>query len=343
MSGQKVRNMQEFAALSGLSRPTVSKYFNDPESVRATTRRQIEAALERYDYRPNIYAVNQNRRLTKTIGIVVPFLADPFFVEIARSIEMLCIGAGFRPIVLSSHGEPGLEAANLASLVALKPAGVLLAPLGRASDRRVIDRFCADVPTVLFDSNIDGVGEAFIGSDNDQSVGMIVDYLCRTGEPPAFFEMASPVNPNANKRRHAYLDAMDRLGHAPHLIQVPGDTWSFEELGRDGGMRAIAAGDLPSRTILCSNDRLAIGLLAAAHEAGLKVGHGTGHDLRIAGHDDHPFARFTGPSLTTVAQDYDAIAARCVQTLLSLVDTEARTGRGQDTLFAGKLVMRNSA
>jgi DNA-binding LacI/PurR family transcriptional regulator len=61
MAGTKIQNMEEFANLSGISRPTVSKYFNDPDSVRASTRVRIEAALERHEYRPNIYAMNQNR------------------------------------------------------------------------------------------------------------------------------------------------------------------------------------------------------------------------------------------------------------------------------------------
>ena len=109
MDGGKIRNMQEFADVSGISRPTVSKYFNDPTSVRQSTRDRIEEALERYDYRPNIFAVNQNRRLTKNIGIVVPYLADPFFAEIARNIERRCIDAGFWPILFSSHGDRRLE------------------------------------------------------------------------------------------------------------------------------------------------------------------------------------------------------------------------------------------
>ena len=85
MAGTKIQNMEEFANLSGISRPTVSKYFNDPDSVRASTRVRIEAALERHEYRPNIYAMNQNRKLTKNIGIVVPLLSDPYFAEIARN------------------------------------------------------------------------------------------------------------------------------------------------------------------------------------------------------------------------------------------------------------------
>ncbi|MEL6209648.1 MAG: LacI family DNA-binding transcriptional regulator, partial [Pseudomonadota bacterium] len=102
MDDAKVRNMEEFAAVCGISRPTLSKYFQDPGSVRASTRERIEAALERHDFRPNLYAVNQNRRHSKAIGIVVPYLADPFFAELARNIETLVIDARFRPILLTT-------------------------------------------------------------------------------------------------------------------------------------------------------------------------------------------------------------------------------------------------
>ena len=225
MAETKIRNMEEFAAASGISRPTVSKYFHDPDSVRPSTRERIERALERYDYRPNIFAMNQNRKLTKNVGIVVPYLADPFFVEIARNIEQRCIDAGYRPTLFSAHGNPALEDDILDSLRSLKPAGVLLAPLGRLSNRSAIEKFCADIPTVLFDSMLPDLGLAFVGSDNPQFSRLIVEYLCRTGEPPCFFEMQTPSNPNANKRRQGYIDAMERLGHEVRIVQVQGDGW----------------------------------------------------------------------------------------------------------------------
>ncbi|MCU4652743.1 LacI family transcriptional regulator [Roseibacterium sp. SDUM158016] len=343
MSEQKIRNMEEFAAVSGLSRPTVSKYFNDPDSVRSTTRARIEAALERYDFRPNIYAVNQNRRLTKNIGIVVPYLADPVFAEHARSIEKLCNDAGFRSILLSSHGGSDQERENLDSLRALKPAGVLLAPLGRASDRSEIERFCRDVPTVLFDSNIEGMGEAFIGSDNASFVNQTVDYLCRSGETPCFFEMRTPANPNANKRRIAYIQAMERHGQEPVVVSVEGDGWGFEEIGRQGAHSAIAAGDFKTDTILCSNDRLAIGVLAACYERGLRVGRGPGCAFRVASHDDHPFSRFTCPALTTAAHNYSAVAERSVKTLFEVIENGGHLRNRTETLLPAQLVVRASA
>lgn len=343
MSESKIKNMEDFATVSGISRPTVSKYFNDPDSVRKSTRARIEAALEQYDYRPNIYAINQNRRQTKNIGLVVPNLTDPFFAGIARTIEGLIVSAGFNPLLLSSHGGPEQEVSNLDSLRAIKPAGVLLAPLGRDSNNTLVAEFAAEVPTVLFDANLDDIGEAFFGSDNNQSIRLIVDYLCRTGEPPAFFEMKTPINPNAYKRRAAYIAAMERLDHTPHLIQVEGEGWDFEEIGFREGSRVLSEGKPPTNTILCSNDRLAIGLLSAAYESGLRVGLGAGSALRIAGHDDHPFSRYTCPSLTTISQDYDSIAARSVETILALIESGERAENREVTLFDGRLVMRGSA
>lgn len=342
MTSIKIKNMEEFAAVSGISRPTISKYFNDPASVRKSTRVKIEAALERHDYRPNIYAINQNRSRTKNIGLVVPNLTDPFFAGIARTIEERIVEAGFNPLLLSSHGGAEQEIANLDSLRSIKPAGVLLAPLGRASDVSQVAKFCEQIPTVLFDANLEGVGEAFFGSDNMQSVGLIVDYLCRSGEPPVFFEMDDPINPNAYRRRQAYQQAMERLSLEPHFIRINGKGWDFEEIGYREGMRVLARG-LPTKTVLCSNDRLAIGLLSAAYESGITVAMQAESDLRIAGHDDHPFARFTCPGLTTISQDYDAIGARSVATILKLIETGKSLEEREVALFEGRLVMRGSA
>lgn len=343
MNQDKIRNMDEFARLSGVSRPTLSKYFNDPNSVRPSSRARIEQALERYDFRPNLYAMNQNRRLTKTVGIVVPYLADPFFAEIARNIEQRIIDAGYRPALYSAHGRPELEVDILDGLRSLKPAGVLLAPLGRASIKSEIESFCRDVPTVLFDSNIDGMGAAFIGSDNASFVNQTVDYLVRSGSPPCFFEMKNPANPNANKRRLAYLRRMEELGFEPHVISVEGTGWAFEEIGRQGGLDVLERKALPTNTVLCSNDRLAIGFLSACCQSSLRVGIGPDCDLRVASHDDHPFSRFTCPPLTTAAHDYEAVSERAVRTLFELIESGGKFRERVEVLYPARLILRGSA
>ena len=339
----KIKNMEEFAEASGLSRPTVSKFFNDPDSVRPATRQRIEEALKRFDYRPNIYAINQNRRLTKTIGVVDPYLSDPFFGEITRVLEAKCIQAGYSASLFSSNGSHERENKVFDTLRSMKPTGVLLAPLGRLSDQDAVASFCQDVPTVLFDSNINDVGRAFIGSDNTQFTALMVEYLYRSGEPPTFLEMKTPPNPNARKRRQGYIMAMENLGLEPNIVQIEGEGWALEDIGLQGGLHTIRSGALETKTVLCSNDRLAIGFLAACHKEGLKVGLEDDADIRVAGQDDHPFSRYTYPPLTTIAQDYEAISRRALDTLLALVDNDAETASRPDTLFQGRLVMRKSA
>ncbi|GIT87976.1 MULTISPECIES: LacI family DNA-binding transcriptional regulator [Roseobacter] len=343
MSNTKIRNMEEFAAVSGISRPTVSKYFHDPQSVRATTRKRIEEALEHHDYRPNIYAINQNRRLTKNIGIVVPYLADPFFSEISRVIERRCIEAGYAPNLFNSHGEASQENDILDGLRSLKPAGVLLAPLGRLSDTSMIEKFCRDVPTVLFDSNLDGIGDAFVGSDNYSFVSQTVEYLSRTGEPPCFLEMRTPANPNANKRRRAYLQMMERLGLETQVIKIDGEGWAFEEIGRNGGFKLLDEKILKTDTVLCSNDRLAIGFLSACYDRGVRVGRDASCDLRVASHDDHPLSRFACPSLTTAAHDYASVSEHAVETLFQCIENGGNSGARPETLFPARLIIRDSA
>ena len=85
------------------------------------------------------------------------------------------------------------------------------------------------------------------------------------------------------------------------------------------------------------------GLMSAAYESGLKVGHGAEFDLRIAGHDDHPFSRYTCPSLTTISQDYDAIGERSVSEMLKIIDGANGITERTEKLFEGRLVMRSSA
>ncbi|MGX9356815.1 LacI family DNA-binding transcriptional regulator [Roseobacteraceae bacterium S113] len=341
MERTKIKNMEEFAALSGISRPTVSKFFNDPESVRPKTRAKIEEALKEYDYRPNIYAVNQNRKMTKNVGIVVPLLVDPYFAEIARNLEQRCIDAGYRPTLFSAHGQADHEVEVLENLRSLKPAGVLLAPLGRASDRDVLQAFCEDVPTLIFDSSVDELGVAFVGSDNSQFTTHICDYLCRTGEPPCFFEMKTPANPNAHRRRQSYLDAMATFGHKPQVVSIDGEGWEFEEIGRLGGHEALARDAFNTNTILCSNDRLAIGLLTACYERGISVGRDTPGAIRVAGQDGHPHSRYTCPPLTTISHDYDVVSKTAADALFRAMDGHLEPWKS--TRIEGKLVLRASA
>ncbi len=332
--------MEEFAAAAGVSRPTASKYFAAPGSVRPAIRERLRLAAERLDYHPNLFAVNLNRRSPRTLGVVVPSLSDPFYAEVVRQVELGAIAAGYWSIVLSSHADPALEARAVQILAATKVAGVLIAPLGAGAPH--VDALRRLIPTVLVDSRADEAG-AFVGTDNAQSVGLLVDYLCGTGEPPCFVAMPD-VNRNARERRAAYAAAMGARGHRASVVEACRTDWSFEAVGAETAARAFEAGGFPSRTLLCANDRIAFGVMAEAYRRGLRVGRGEGCALRVAGHDDHPLSRFSCPPLTTAAQDVAAIATAALAMLMGRIGApDGSRAPGETVSFAARLVVRDSA
>ena len=121
--------MEEFSEFVGLSRPTVSKYFNDPASVRKKTRDAIEDALKKSGFRPNIFAVNLNRRRSNIIGIIIPSSTDPFYMALTSRIELIASEAGFLAFVLSSDGKPEIEDRAIRTFKSMNVAGGIIAPL----------------------------------------------------------------------------------------------------------------------------------------------------------------------------------------------------------------------
>jgi len=338
------RTMEDFARSCGVSRPTLSKYFDDPNSVKSATRERIEMALNASDYRPNIFARNLNRKRTRNVGILVPAITDPFYAEMVNRLELRLRDEGYWPIVISSHGLPELELEAANTIMSLKVAGAIVAPLGLASDPRVFEKLSQDIPVVYFDTYIEG-NTPFIGNNNRQSVATIVDYLCRSGEPPAYFDIPH-VNHNSGERLDGYITTMEALGLEPIVFGNTKDySWDFERIGYEQTEALLAKGTLPSKTILCSNDRLAFGMMAAAYSRGIGVGRKSDSHLRVAAHDDHPLSRYACPPLTTMAQDFAAMAGHSVEMLLALLDeTEGRPEPAVRRISLNStLVMRQSA
>ncbi|WP_210251302.1 LacI family DNA-binding transcriptional regulator [Aureimonas psammosilenae] len=335
----KVRTMEEFATASGISRPTISRFFSDPTSVRPSSRQRIEAAMVEFGYRPNLMAVNFNRKKPKTLGLLVPSLTDPFYAGLAQRVEKMAAEAGYWTIIQNSHGDASGEVTALATLESLNVAGAILAPLGHASKTTAFKKLEGRVPVVFLDTQVDVEGP-FVGTDNGQSMSLMVEYLVRSGGNPVYFDMPD-INRNARDRRAAYVGAMERNGLEPRIIPVAETGWEFERIAFE------TASDLFSRskrldvdTILCANDRIAFGVMAAATEAGLSIGR-DGNGIRIAGHDDHPLSRFSCPSLTTVAQDQEELAKSTLDILMALIS--GSSDRPSNYSLPATLVMRRSA
>ena len=339
--------MEEFAEAVGLSRPTVSKYFQNPDSVRPKLKEKIEAGLRETGFRPNLFAVNLNRRRTKIIGLIFPNSLDPFYTGLRRRIESQATTRGYLPFVFSSDGRADLEAEALETLSSLNAAGVIMAPVGGdASHRAKVKALARSIPVVFIDAPFDEE-EDFVGTNNDQSMALITDYLTRFEEPPCYFDMPW-VNSNAPNRRNAYTQTMLRRGLDPIIIPLtPSNDWDFERYAFVEASRILGREGFPTRVVLCGNDRVAFGVLAALHQAGRKVGIKPDCDLRVAGHDNQPLSEYICPPLTTVQQNTAEMGRRALDMLLARIDTDQTDSRqrprGEHVLVDGDLILRSSA
>ena len=346
MGKPKIHTMKELSKAIRISRPTLARYFEDETSVLPSTAEKISKALDDVDYVYNFLATRQNRKSTGLIGVVIPQFEDLFYASLLDSIEVAARSAGFMMITQCSYGASDLEERAMRKLRSMNVDGAIIAPLGPGSGSEEVRKASGDFPIVFVDSrpaeflaNTD-----FVGTDNTNSIGLMVDYLCRTGDAPVYLSMPT-LNANAVERRDAYFHHMKERGQTGEMIPTSEgmETWQFERFGFEVMDVHFGQGHYNDATILCANDRIAIGAIRAANTHGLISRSGASPQaLRIAGHDDHPLSRYIYPSITTVAQEVVGIGADSVRLLLDRIKTGG--GDGNQTLLRDAVLkIRESA
>lgn len=342
---ERIDTMEHLSAAIGVSRPTLSRYFQDAESVSRTSRERIQRGLDRVEYVPNFFATRMNRKSTGMIGVIIPYLNDLFFTRLLEAIERAAMQAGYTVITQCSHSDPVIEARAAETLMSMNVEGALVAPLGNHSDLGVHERLRSRLPFVMVDSRPASMSKVdFVGTNHVQSTGLATEYLARVGGPPVFLAMPR-VNFNSMERQQAYIAKMEHLGLEPRIVgaEPVGDSGHFEGHGRAVLDREFSSGRLVASSILCVNDRVAIGALRAAASHGLEPGGSQRGGLRIAGHDDYPLCPYTVPSLTTVAQNVEAIGRTAITRLVESIREEKNQNEQIVKLFDGEMKMRESA
>lgn len=345
MSKPRINTMEELSIAIGVSRPTLSRFFQDPALVKANTVARIEKGLAQVEYVPNFFATRLNRKSTGMIGVIIPYLNDLFFTKLLESIERAAMDAGLTVLTKCSHSDPEIESKALEGFMAMNVDGALVVPLGNQSDVRSYERLRSRLPSLLVDSRPETMLDVdYVGTNHVQSMGLAVEYLCRVGGPPVFLAMPR-VNFNALGHERSYVAKMEELGLEPRVIggEALNDEGHYEAHGQSVLNRAFSSGDLTDQSILCANDRVAIGALRAASQHGLEPGALRRGGLRIMGHDDYPLCPFLTPSLTTIEQNLEGIGRRAVELLVEKIHGEKTSDKQIVDLFEGTLQVRESA
>jgi DNA-binding LacI/PurR family transcriptional regulator len=301
-------NMYDVAARAGVSHQTVSRVLNGFEGIRPGTRDRVLAAIRELGYRRNLAARTLVTSRTRAIGVLTPATADFGPVSSLHAIERAVREAGYQPLITSTPLDGDAVRESLGFLLDQSiEALVVIAPYRVVHD--ALDELADPPPVVTLQT-----GDPADGVAVDQAAGarLAARHLVELGHR-AIQQLVGPDDfVEAAVRREAAAAALAEAGAAA-LPELHGD-WTA-----DSGY-AAAAFLAPSATaVLCGNDQMALGLIHALADRGLRVPE----EISVVGFDDIPESAHSLPPLTTVHQDFEEVGRRAVARLMALLDGDA--------------------
>jgi LacI family transcriptional regulator len=304
--------------------------LNDKGPLRQETRRRVLREAQRLRYIPHGAARSLITRRTHTLGVLLPDIYGEFFSELIRGIDATARRRGYHVLVSGFHGHGGETRAMLRAMRGRVDGLIVLAPDLAASD---LDRnLPQDLPVVL----LNGVGASrhpAIGVDNFRGAFALARHMISRGHRSFAIVGGPSGNRDAAERLRGYRQGLGPL-RARATTSIAGDF--REEGGYRAASRILAEKRRPS-AVLAANDAMAVGLLCAFQERGVRVPE----DMALTGFDDIPIARFLTPPLTTVHVPIRDLGSRATTRLLdSLEGGSARRLRPE--ILPATLVVRAS-
>jgi LacI family transcriptional regulator len=331
-------SIKEVAAKAGVSVGTVSNVLNRPDIVSERTRERVHAAIKSLGFVRNESARQLRAGRSRTIGVVVLDVANPFFTDVARGVEDEASQTGLSVILCSSDDQQEKETRYLDLLEEHRVQGVLITPVAGADDRLAgLQR--RGTPVVLVDSRSASSGQCSVSVDDVLGGDLAMSHLLAAGHRRVAYVSGPGVIRQVADRREGALRALRRAGLAAGDLRVI----EMDALNVRAGQRAgatIAAGPARSRptAAFCANDLIALGLLQEMTRQRIRVPE----DIAIVGYDDIEFAAAAAVPLSSVRQPREELGHSAARLLLE----EARgdpAHKHRQVIFEPELVARQSS
>ncbi len=322
-------NITELAALAGVSKTAVSRYFNggylSPEK-----RAAIDAAVKATGYAPSEAARGLRTRRTRQIGVVMPRLSSESTARVVDGISLVLADKGYRLLLANTANIPARE---VEYLDALRQSGVdgliFLASVFTPEHRAVLKSI--HIPVVIVAQQYEGYNCVYhddLGAARD-----LTALLIRRGVRPAYIGVTAQDRAAGWARHEGYVQALKQAGLAPRAEEMYLSGFRMED-GYDRA-RALLAQRRPGG-IFCATDAIAIGAMQACREAGLQVGR----DVLVAGVGDSAMGRVTAVPLTSAHLHYKTSGQEAAQLMLKLL---RRQGAGTRAVCLGYEIIERAS
>jgi LacI family transcriptional regulator len=299
----------DVARLAGVSAGTASRVISGKGNVSAELVAAVERAVEELNYRPNMLARSLRRNRTQTFGLVVPDITNPFFAELALSVEIAAAERGYSLILGNSRNLGAAQDEYVQNLLDRQIDGLVLVP---ADEDRPLPVAARATPLVVLDRDIKAPGADFVGTDHEEGARQMVRYLASLGHRVIGCITTPPGELVGDERYAGYVDVAAPLLAAEGLdLDHYVSRGSFSFASGMAAMQELLDRSPRPTAVFASNDQQAIGAMRHCQDVGISVPD----EMSIAGYDDVPLASLVSPRLTTVRQPIESIGAQAVQWL----------------------------
>lgn len=320
--------IRDVARAAGVSTATVSRALGQGP-VSEALRRQVEAAVRATGYRPNLSARRLRSQTTRTIGLIVADIRNPFFTAVSRAVEDAAYAAGMRVILCNTDEDPAREALYLRLMEEERVTGLIFAPTRITAEAMKAGDL--DVPAVFIDRPGPPGAHDSVVLDNVAAAAALVDHLWAQGYR-RIGGLFGATSSTAQERCAGYTEALGRRGADP-LARVAAPNAAAAEAALTAW---LAQGDRPD-ALLLSNGLMLMGAVRAARGLGLAVPG----DLGLAGFDNEPWTDLVEPGLTVIEQPVAEIGAQAMALLFDRLKAPDQPVR--KVTLSGRLILRGSS
>ena len=324
--------LDDLAALSGVSRATVSRVINGG-SVSEATRDRVMAVLEQTGYRPNLAARTLASGRSGVIGVVMhvdahELFQDPYFSQLLQGMSdaLSEMATGMMLWLGNRSKEETLDRILGVGLL----EGVIVTAYN-LEDPLVDGLLASSLPTVLVGHRRADRSASYVDVDHVQAADSVTSHLVDAGRRRIGHVTGRRGTVAGEDRILGYRRAMDRAGFPTEDLIADGD---FRKASGVSAASTLLDRDVDA--IFCANDAMAAGALETIHTRGLRVPE----DVALAGFDDLEFAALMDPPLTTVRQGIRSQGAEAASTLARLLNDP--DGGPRRVILPTELVIRRS-
>lgn len=327
--------IKDVAREAGVSLGTVSNVLNRPGIVAAPTRQRVLDVIDTLGYVRSDGARQLRGFASRLVAVLVLDLANPFFTALAAGVEQAALEADLGVMVCTAGRGPADEARHLSLITSHQVRGAVLAS-GDGTGRRVAGFRRNGVPFVIADQNAPQPGACSVGIDDVAGGQAAVRHLIQQGHRSIGYVSGPDGLQQVRDRRRGAAIAVNLAGlPAESLRDLPCPALTVGA-GRDAGHRILGLRKRPT-AVFCANDLLALGVMQALYEAGLRVPE----DIAVVGYDDIEFAASAVVPLTSVRRPALTLGREAGRLLLE--DTaEAATHEHTHVVLQPELVVRRS-